>query len=95
MGLVFRRADAEWVQHHDAWGGRPDRLAAIEGGALGSTAGGVGFLARLTPTQRCVLGWPAPGAEYWTAATIEAVAARYPGLDTEPYTQACGGGARL
>ena len=52
MGLVFRRADAEWVQHHDAWGGRPDRLAAIEGGALGSTGEGVGFLARLTPTQR-------------------------------------------
>ena len=44
------------------------------------------FLAEITPQQRCVLGWPAPGHEYWrNPATVEAVGRRYTGMDMAPY----------
>ena len=35
--------------------------------------------------QRTLLGFPPPDSNYWTSATIDAVAARYPGLDPAPY----------
>jgi ectoine hydroxylase-related dioxygenase (phytanoyl-CoA dioxygenase family) len=43
------------------------------------------FIERATPRQREVLGFPPPGDSYWTGETLEAVQARYPELDMEPY----------
>ena len=43
------------------------------------------FVARSTPRQREVLGFPRPGHPYWNDDTLAAVALRYPGLDMSPY----------
>ena len=45
------------------------------------------FVARATPRQREVLGFPPPGHPYWTDETRAAVAMRYPGMDMGPYRQ--------
>ncbi len=79
--LTYRRAEAEWISTlHPGWAWsayRPDR-----------------FFERLIATasleQRAVLGFPQPGAAYWTPATIEAVEARHGpmGMDMTPYREA-------
>ncbi|MFP6607573.1 MAG: phytanoyl-CoA dioxygenase family protein [Myxococcota bacterium] len=38
-----------------------------------------------TPEERTTLGFPPPGHVYWTEETLAGVAARYPGMDMEPY----------
>ena len=45
------------------------------------------LIARATVEQRTVLGFPAPGHDYWSAYTIAAVEARYAplGMDMSPY----------
>jgi len=43
------------------------------------------FIARATPRQREVLGFPPPGHPYWNAETLAAVALRYPEMDMMPY----------
>lgn len=43
------------------------------------------FIARATPRQREVLGFPRPGDPYWNDDTLAAVALRYPGMDMKPY----------
>ncbi|HUZ13668.1 MAG TPA: phytanoyl-CoA dioxygenase family protein [Caulobacteraceae bacterium] len=45
----------------------------------------VDAIARMTPRQRDLFGWPPPGADYWNAQTLRDVAARYPDLDMSPY----------
>ena len=40
--------------------------------------------------ERRQLGFPPPGHTYWTAETLEGVAARYPGMDMAPYREAMG-----
>ena len=42
----------------------------------------------MSPEQRCILGFPSVGSEYWTAETIAATAARYPEMDMAPYEEA-------
>ena len=48
------------------------------------------LIAKITPFQRSVLGFPKPGDPYWNEYTLEAVRKRYGsfGLDIEPYKQA-------
>ena len=48
------------------------------------------LIATASVEQRCVLGFPAPGHDYWSAETIAAVEARYAalGIDMSPYRQA-------
>jgi hypothetical protein len=46
------------------------------------------LIATLVPDERALLGFPSVGDPYWTAATLEAVAARYPGFDASPYRDA-------
>ena len=41
-----------------------------------------------SPEDRTLLGFPAPGHEYWTLETLEGVAARYPATDMTPYERA-------
>jgi hypothetical protein len=45
----------------------------------------VPFVERLTPDQLSVFGFPPPGHDYWTMATIDGVQRRYPGLDMAPW----------
>ncbi len=80
QNLTFRRADCEWIGTlHPAWSWsmyHPDQYAER-------------LIARLSPEQRCVLGFPAPGADYWCEATVNAVEARYAahGIDMQPYRE--------
>lgn len=43
------------------------------------------LVASLTPRERELLGFPAPGHRYWTEETIEGLTRRYPGTDASPY----------
>ncbi len=43
------------------------------------------WIERATPEERTTLGFPPPGHVYWTEETLAGVAARYPGMDMEPY----------
>ena len=52
------------------------------------------FVARATPRQREVLGFPPPGHPYWNQETIAAVALRYAGMDMAPYREVGGGAQR-
>jgi hypothetical protein len=45
------------------------------------------FIARATPRQREVLGFPPPGHPYWNDETVAAVKLRYPEMDTAPYVR--------
>ncbi|MAI80177.1 MAG: hypothetical protein CL917_14610 [Deltaproteobacteria bacterium] len=78
QNLCFRRADAEWihsVQPGSAWRmyrpGQPTER----------------LIANASVSQRCVLGFPAPGHSHWTPERLEAVRARYGplGMDMAPY----------
>jgi hypothetical protein len=46
------------------------------------------FVARATPEQLALFGFPRPGHPYWTDETIRGVAERYPGLDLSPWSDA-------
>ena len=43
------------------------------------------FIPQCSVRQRDLFGWPRPGDPYWDESTLEGVAARYPGIDLEPY----------
>lgn len=43
------------------------------------------FIARATPRQREVLGFPRPGDPYWNEETLATVQLRYPEMDMSPY----------
>ena len=45
-------------------------------------------MAKMTPRQRDLFGWPPIGSDYWTAQTLRDTAARYPGIDLSPYATA-------
>lgn len=79
LGVAFRAAGHEWVGHQ-AWpyaGMSPHMGRCIE---------------RASIRQREVLGIPPPGHLYWNDATVSGVAARYPGLDVQPYRAALAAG---
>ena len=42
-------------------------------------------MVRMTPAERSLFGFPAPGDDYWDAQTIRDVGSRYPGMDMAPY----------
>ncbi|MGA1599554.1 MAG: hypothetical protein ACO4AU_10910 [bacterium] len=81
QNLTFRKAECEWistVQSGWAWKMyRPDLSTER-------------LIARITPEQRTVLGFPAPGSSYWTPQRLEAATARFGplGFDATPYRQA-------
>lgn len=45
-------------------------------------------MVRMTPRERCLFGFPAPGDSYWNPQTLRDVALRYPGFDVRPYAEA-------
>ena len=74
------------INHSFVWR-RADALWVQYGGPWYGCAHS--FLASISPRQRCVLGWPKVGHEYWdSAANIEAVGQRYTGVDMTPYRAA-------
>jgi Phytanoyl-CoA dioxygenase (PhyH) len=46
------------------------------------------FIPQCSVRQRDLFGFPRPSDPYWNAETLEGVAARYPGIDLEPYRTA-------
>ena len=70
--LVYRAAAHHFqgYHHYAHFGERPELQA---------------FIARATPRQREVLGFPKPGDPYWNEETLAAVALRYPQMDMKPY----------
>jgi hypothetical protein len=46
------------------------------------------FIPQCSVRQRDLFGFPRPGDAYWTDETLTGVAARYPGIDLEPYRAA-------
>jgi hypothetical protein len=69
---------ADFQVRGTTWGGKmawpkqaPDRWAR--------------FLPQCSVRQRDLFGFPRPGDPYWTEETLDGVAARYPGIDLEPY----------
>ena len=78
--MTFKKAHAEWVNVlHPGWAWsmyRQDQFMEK-------------LVARASVEQRCVLGFPAPESNYWNAATIQAVQARYGahGIDMSPYRE--------
>lgn len=73
--LAYRPADAEWSQRM-AWAMLSHEPAWYQ------------FVARATPRQLALFGFPPPGHPYWTEATLAGMAQRYPGLDLAPWRQA-------
>lgn len=80
QNLTFRKSDASWISTlHPGWAWamyKPDqRMERLIGD--------------LSPDQRSVLGFPAPGDSYWNPQKIDAVEARYGtfGFDAEPYRE--------
>lgn len=48
------------------------------------------WIATATPAERSLLGFPAPGHDYWTDETLQGVSKRFPKMDMTPYIDACG-----
>jgi hypothetical protein len=72
MHLAFRPAGLEWAGYQ-SW---PFK---------GFSPAWHKFVNASTPRQLVALGFPPPGHPYWTAETLDGVAARYPGLDMTPW----------
>ena len=78
--LTFRKAEASWISTlHPGWAWamyKPDQRMER-------------LIAEVSPEQRSVLGFPAPGDPYWDSDKIDAVEARYGalGFDAVPYRQ--------
>ncbi len=72
---VYRQAGCEWMgfQSIPRFGLGPDLKAFVE---------------RASVEQLSVIGVPPPGHAYWTPATLDGVASRYPGLDLSAYRAA-------
>jgi hypothetical protein len=77
LHVNFRPAAAEWHDRH-AWAGRsynPDWSR---------------FVARATPRQLELFGFPAPGHDFWTTETVDRLAERYTKLEVSPWRDALG-----
>jgi hypothetical protein len=73
--VAFRPAQADWFGY-DAFPrlGNSDTFRA--------------FAAGKTPEELALFGVPRPGHAYWNESTVDAMAAKYPGLDVSPWQAA-------
>lgn len=69
----FRKASDDWITRR-AWTDLANR------GPDWSD-----FVASAAPEQLRLFGFPPPGHNYWTDATLDGVTGRYPGFDPEPW----------
>jgi hypothetical protein len=86
QNLVYRRSDVEWI---NTWNqGFARSMYGWRGD--GKTFMTENIIAKSSPEQRCVLGFPAPEHLYWNHITLNAVCARYDifGFDKTPYEEA-------
>lgn len=74
---AFRPAAAEWFGY-DAFP------------RLGNSDVWARFVDGKTPDDLALFGIPRPGHAYWNASTVDAMAARHPGLDVTPWRDALG-----
>jgi hypothetical protein len=81
LHLGYRPARVEWGQRMP-WVDRSHQTEWYE------------FVGRATPRQLALFGFPPPGHQYWTEATVAGTAQRYPGLDVTPWRRAVRGEAR-
>lgn len=75
--IGFRPAVADWFSY-DAFG------------RLGNDRRFAEFVRGKSPDELALFGIPRPGHPYWNAATVEAMADKYPGLDMQPWRAALG-----
>jgi hypothetical protein len=78
LHVAYKPVGTDWLGYQ-SW------PAAAEGAAWHR------FVSRATLRQLTVLGFPEPGHPYWTAQTLDGVAARYPRLDMTPWRRAGAG----
>ena len=89
QNLVFARNDCEWVGQwqrsttYFMYGHWSDKDAQYHGRMRLLEES----VSKMSPLQRTVLGFPAPGTKYWNKETLEAVGRRYDvfGVDMTPY----------
>lgn len=75
--VAYRPASADWFGY-DAFP------------RLGSSGVFAAFVAGKTPEELALFGIPRPAHSYWTDATVDAMEAKYPGLDVAPWRAALG-----
>ena len=72
LHVNFRIAGDDWITRR-GW------TDSVDGAAWES------FVARASPRQLQLFGFPPPGHRYWTEETLEGIRRRYPGLDPSPW----------
>lgn len=75
LHVSFKPAGTDWLGSQ-AWPGAAEGMAWHR------------FANAATVRQLGALGFPPPGHPYWNEVTLAGVAARYPGLDMEPWRRA-------
>jgi len=75
--VAFRPASADWFGY-DAFP------------RLGSDGRFAAFVAGKSPEELALFGIPRPGHAFWNEASVDAMAAKYPGLDVAPWRAAIG-----
>ena len=75
LHVAYKQAGRDWLGYQ-AWPPRAEDLAWNR------------FMQHTNVRQLTVLGFPRPGDPYWTKATLDGVAARYPLLDMTPWIEA-------
>ena len=75
---AFRPAQADWFGY-DAFP------------RLGNDRTFASFVAGKSPEELALFGVPRPGHPFWNETTVDAMAAKYPGLDVSPWRAGLGG----
>jgi hypothetical protein len=75
--VAFRPAEADWFGY--------DAFAR-----LGMDSTFRSFAAGKSPEDLALFGVPRPGHRFWNEATVDAMSAKYPGLDVSPWRTAVG-----
>lgn len=75
LAVAYKPENTDWLGSQ-AWPSRCEDMAWHA------------FMRTATLRQLTVLGFPEPGNAYWTTATLDGVAARYPHLDMTPWRTA-------
>ncbi len=75
FGLSFKHGGQDWIGYENVQSrSTADRF--------------VRFVASCTPDELSLFGVPMPGHPFWNAATVDAMAERYPDLDVSPWRDA-------
>lgn len=77
LSVAFRPAQADWFGY--------DSFPRLGGDEIFRS-----FVVGKSPEELALFGVPRPGHAFWNEATVDAMAARYPGLDISPWRVALG-----